>query len=60
MSWIKELAKAGLSELSPRQAARHALTKPMLELPDPLAPLVKEMNVSTLYSTGINIERVKI
>ena len=44
MSWVKESAKAGISGLTPRQAARHALTNPTFEVRD---PLIKEMDVSS-------------
>ena len=46
MSWVKESAKAGMSGLTSRQAARHALTNPTLHLDD---PLFKEMDVSGLF-----------
>ena len=47
MSWIKESAKAGLSGLTPREAAGQALMNPgFQQIWDPLEPLVKEMNVS--------------
>ena len=50
MSWIKANAKAGLSGLTPFEAAWEALFNPNLQsVPDPLEPLVKELNVSTLY-----------
>ena len=50
MSWIKESAKAGITGLTPRQAARQALTNPKFQqLDDPLEPLIEELNVSTLY-----------
>ena len=50
MSWIKASAKAGFSGLTPHEAAQEALFSPNLQsMPDPLKPLVKELNVSTLY-----------
>ena len=57
MSWSKESAKVGLSGLTPREAARGALTCPEFQkLPDPLALdpygwVVKEEDVSTQYCT---------
>ena len=50
MSWIKASAKAGLSGLTPCEAAWEALFNPNLQsMQDPLEELVKELNVSTLY-----------
>ena len=50
MLWAKASAKAGLSGLSPCEAAREALFNPNLQMmPDPLEePLLKELNVSIL------------
>ena len=66
-SWIKTSAQAGLSGLTPREAAREALFNPNLQsLPDPLdEPIVKELNVSNrLYINNficcIHVEKVEI
>ena len=49
MPWAKESAKVGLAGYSPMQAAVPALMDPKFQkLPDPLDPLIKELNVSTL------------
>ena len=54
MSWKKESAKVDLSGLTPREAARGALTCPDFQnMPDPLDPygrVVKEEDVSTVYN----------
>ena len=50
MSWIKQSAKAGIIGLTPRQAAREALMNPKFQqLDDPLEPIIKELNVSTVH-----------
>ena len=50
MSCIKESAKAGITGLTPRQAAKEALMNPRFQqLDDPLEPLTKELNVSTVH-----------
>ena len=50
MSWAKASAEAGLAGLTPREAARGALTLPQFQqMPDPLEPyrrVVKEEDVS--------------
>ena len=54
MSWAKESAKAELAGYNPRQAALAALMDPDFQnMPDPLDPIIKEMNVSNvvLYYT---------
>ena len=51
MSWAKESAVAGLSGLTPREAARGVLTLAEFQkMPEPLEPyghVVKEEDVST-------------
>ena len=48
MSWEKESSEAGLAGYTPKQAALAALFYPEFQkVPDPLDPLVKELDVST-------------
>ena len=61
MSWIKESAKAGITGLTPWQVVRKALMNPRFQqLPDPLEPLIKELNVSTLCDISRIRTAVKI
>ena len=63
MSWIKESARVGITGMTQRQVVREALTSPQFQqLPDPLEPLIKEFNVSTLLNLIYlcNVERAEM